>query len=158
MHAGGQDEKIGQIKNFFQKYFSVLAIFTGVLLFAFGPMLAYVLFGKVFIYSGEILQFSALFLVFNFLLQINFNILGGIGAIRRRAFVLAVGLPVNMILNFIFIQQLGARGSSLAVGLSWILLFVLSQRETSRYPSTPHYGFYIRNIIGLGAMGAVLNW
>ncbi len=54
--------------------------------------------------SGVILQYSALFIVCNFLLQINFQILAGIGRIQERVKILAIGLPINIILNLILIH------------------------------------------------------
>ena len=79
LHGRGDLEKITQLKNMFYKYFSVISIATSIFLFVFARELAVILFGQKFAFSGEIMMFSSLFLVFNILLSINFQILGGIG-------------------------------------------------------------------------------
>ena len=75
LHSKGAEEKISTIKTLFYKYFSVLAVATSMFMFVFGPTIASILFGEKFQMSGVILQYSAFFLICNFLLQINFQIL-----------------------------------------------------------------------------------
>ncbi len=75
-------------------------------MFVYGPAIANILFGAKFMMSGIILQYSAFFIVLNFMLQINFQILAGVGRIQERVKILGVGLVVNIILNIIFIHYL----------------------------------------------------
>lgn len=92
------------IKTLFYKYFAVLGIATSMFMFVFGPAIASILFGEKFLMSGVILQYSALFIVCNFLLQINFQILAGVGRIHERVKILLVGLIFNVILNIVLIH------------------------------------------------------
>jgi O-antigen/teichoic acid export membrane protein len=69
-----------------------------------GTALAVLFFGTKFLQSGEILMYSAVFLTFNLLVQINFQFLAGTGKIGSRARILAIVLPINIILNLIGIS------------------------------------------------------
>lgn len=75
MHRKWEYEKITTIKQIFTKYFIAIAFITNTL-FSFSDNNCLYTFGEKFLYSGVILQYSVFFLLFNFLLQINFNILG----------------------------------------------------------------------------------
>lgn len=69
----------------------------------FGSDFAVAFFGTKFAESGRILSWSAPFLVFNFLLQINFQIMAGTGRIKERLRILLVGLAFNVPLNLVLI-------------------------------------------------------
>lgn len=88
LHGKGDEEKITTIKTLFYKYFAILGIITSMFMFVFGPIIASILFGEKFLMSGVILQYSAFFIVCNFLLQINFQILAGVGRIKERVKIL----------------------------------------------------------------------
>lgn len=53
-------------------------------------------FGEKFKESGYVLLYSIGFLIFNFLLQINFNILAAIGQVKKRLRIVSMGLVVNI--------------------------------------------------------------
>jgi len=126
-------------------------------MFVFGPAIANVLFGLKFTMSGIILQYSAFFIVCNFLLQINFQILAGVGRIKERVKILGVGLIFNVILNLILIHLYGVVGSALAVGLSWIPLWYLSDRSTRMYSNGFDFIFFIKNLILTIIIGGI-SW
>lgn len=107
LHGKKNESKIIAIKGMFYKYFSMLGLVTGVFMFVFGPEISTILFGEKFRFSGTILQYSAFFIIFNFLLQIDFQILAGIGKIQKRVKILSIGLVVNIVLNFVLIKQFG---------------------------------------------------
>lgn len=127
------------------------------LMFVFGPAIANILFGEKFMMSGVILQYSAFFIVLNFLLQINFQILAGVGRIHERVKILLVGLTVNIILNLILIHLYGVVGSALAVGLSWIPIWYLSDRTTRMYSNGFDFAFFMKNLLLTTIIG-VLSW
>ncbi|MCH2188529.1 oligosaccharide flippase family protein, partial [Candidatus Gracilibacteria bacterium] len=127
MHSKGHIEKIRQIKSIFLKNFIAVGIAFNILFFVFSEIIAFILFGEKFIESGVILKYSILFLVFNFMLQINFNIMAGIGKIKDRVKIISIALVFNFIMNFILIQHIGVYGAALATGMGWILIFVLSE-------------------------------
>lgn len=92
-------------------------------------------------------------MVFNFLLQINFQILAGIGKIRERLRILLIGLAVNVPLNLLFIPVFGAAGSALAVGMSWIPLWHLSHKECgAAYSLDFEWKYFMRNVFFLAAV------
>ena len=104
LHSKGDEGKIATIKTLFYKYFAVLGVVTSMFMFVFGPAIASILFGEKFTMSGIILQYSALFIACNFLLQINFQILAGVGRIHERVKILFVGLIFNVVLNIVLIH------------------------------------------------------
>lgn len=126
-------------------------------MFVFGPAIANVLFGLKFTMSGIILQYSAFFIVCNFLLQINFQILAGVGRIKERVKILGVGLIFNVILNLVLIHLYGVVGSALAVGLSWIPLWYLSDRSTRMYSNGFDFVFFIKNLVLTFIIGGI-SW
>jgi O-antigen/teichoic acid export membrane protein len=146
LYGRGDNEKITMLKNLFYKYFSVISIAVSLFLFVFAQELAIILFGQKFLESGIIMMYSSFFLVFNILLQINFQILGGTGQAQGRVKILGIGLFINIALNLILIKHLGSRGSSLAVGLSWIPLWLMSLYATRQWPLHFDWRFFLKNI------------
>lgn len=126
-------------------------------MFVFGPTFATILFGEKFLMSGIILQYSAFFIVLNFLLQINFQILAGVGRIQERVKILGIGLAFNIALNLVFIHFYGVAGSALAVGLSWIPIWYLSDRATRMYSSGFDFAFFSKNFALTAVIGG-LSW
>lgn len=140
------DEKIKTIKTMFFKYFWAIGIITSVFMFVYAKDLAIILFWIKFAKSWIILQYSIFFLVFNFLMQINFQILAWIGKIKDRVKILAVGLAFNIPLNLVLIEYIGVEWSSLAVWLSWLPIFYLSNRATKKYSWKFDYSFFLKNL------------
>lgn len=97
--------------------------------------------------SGVILQYSAFFIICNFLLQINFQILAGVGRIQERVKILSVGLVVNIVFNLLLIRTMGVVGSALAVGISWIPIWYLSHHATRMYSNGFDKIFFIKNLL-----------
>lgn len=157
LHGKWDEEKIATIKTLFYKYFAVIGAFTGMFMFVFGPEIAQILFGEKFAMSGTILQYSAFFIVLNFLLQINFQILAGVGRIHERVKILTVGLIINVILNLILIHYYGVVGSALAVGLSWIPIWYMSDRTTRMYSHGFNFWFFLKNLTLISIIGG-LSW
>lgn len=138
--------KIKIIMTMFYKYFAVMWIIVSAFMFIFANEFAVVFFWEKFIKSWEILRYSILFLVFNFLFQINFQILAWIGKIKTRVKILAIWLLVNIPLNLVFIKLLWVNWSSLAVWLSWIPVFILSYIATKEFFGWFDFKFFIKNI------------
>lgn len=148
--------KIATIKTMFYKYFASIWVIVGSFMFIFSKEIAIVLFGQKFEYSWTVLAYSVFFLIFNFLLQINFQILAWIWKIQDRVKTLSVWLVINLTLNILLIPKLGASWSSLAVWLSWIPIFYLSHYFTRDYFNWFDWKFFFKNIIATFVLSTVI--
>ncbi|PZM83942.1 hypothetical protein DLH72_03030 [Candidatus Gracilibacteria bacterium] len=127
LYSKGEKEKINFLKNKFINIFLLIGIIFNGFMFIFAENIAFVLFGENYIESGIILRYSILFLIFNFLLQINFNLMAGIGEVKQRAKILTIAIFFNFVLNFILIKFIGVYGAALATGIGWILIWFLTE-------------------------------
>ena len=149
LHAKKDYKKIKLVKQIFQKNFIAIALAFNILFFVFWPVIAYILFWEKYIFSWEILRFSILFLVFNFLLQINFNILAWTWKVKERLKIISIALIFNFILNIILIKytQL-AYWAAIATAMWWVLIWILSEIKLGKkYFSWFDYKFLTKNII-----------
>ncbi len=150
LHAVWEYKKIKLIKQVMQKNFIAVALAFNVLFFVFSEIIAYILFWEKYIESWNILEYSILFLTFNFLLQINFNILAWIWKVKERLKIILIALIFNFILNIILIQYMWVYWAALATSFGWILIWVLSEFKLSKkYLSHFDYKFLTKNIIFL---------
>jgi O-antigen/teichoic acid export membrane protein len=123
-----------------------LILALNILFFVFAELIAYVLFGEKFIESWKILQYSILFLIFNFLLQINFHIFAWIGKIKERLKIILIAIVFNIITNYILIWSIGVYGAALSTWLGWILIWILSEiRLDAIYRSKWDIIFLLKN-------------
>ncbi len=127
MHGKWDISKIQLLKNIFTKNFIAIGIMFNIFFFVFAQILAYTLFWEKFIESGNILQYSILLLIFNFLLQINFNILAGIWKVKERVKIIFIAVVFNFIMNIILINILWVYWAALATGFGWLLIFILTE-------------------------------
>ena len=127
MHAKKDYKKIKLVKEILSKNFIAVAIAFNILMFVFAESIAYTLFWEKYITSWLILQYSILFLVFNFLLQINFSILAWIWRITDRVKIILVAIAFNFILNIIFIKTIWVYWAALASWLWWSLIYIMSE-------------------------------
>lgn len=139
--------KLRTIHQQFSLYFSIIGIWLGIFMFQHGEALAIGFFGEKFRTSGTILAYSAFFLIFNLLVQINFQFLAGTGRIKSRIKILLSVLLINIILNIVLIQKMWVQGSALAVWLSWIPLWFLSFLATQSHQSRFDWIAFGKNII-----------
>lgn len=153
LYSRGDKGKIQLIYARFSLYFSIIAVWISLFFFQFWEELSILLFTEKFAISGTILKFSAFFLIFNLLAQINFQILSGTGRIKDRAKILLIILPINIILNVILIKVfhslpdgLAVYGSALAVWITWIPLWYLTQRATREYQWSWDTWLLLKNI------------
>ncbi len=150
LHAKKEFNKIKLVKQIFQKNFLAVWIAFNILFFVMAPIIAYILFGTKFIESWTILRYSILFLTFNFLLQINFNILAWIWQIKTRVKIISIALIFNFITNLIFINLIWVYWAALATWIGWIIIWVLSEYYLwKKYLTKFDYIFLIKNIIFL---------
>ena len=150
LHSKKQYEKITLIKQIFQKNFASIAIAFNILFFVLAEIIAFVLFWEKFVKSWAILQYSILFLVFNFLLQINFNILAGIWKVKERMKIILAAVVLNTILNIILIHFIWVSWAALATWIWWIFIWLLSEVTLwKKYFTQMNYSFLIKNIASM---------
>lgn len=156
----GRDDKIKMwiIHKEFTLYFSIIGIWLSAFFFFFGETLAILFFGEKFRESWIILGYSAFFFIFILLVQINFQFLAGTGKIWERAKIFTIILPINIILNYIFIKTIGVEWSALAVWLSWIPLWYLSYRATKIHNSWFNWFEFLKNIGLIFVTITILYW
>jgi len=158
LHAEKNYEKIKLVKQIMQKNFIAIALSFNILFFVFAEIIAYILFWWDYIDSWKILKYSILFLTFNFLLQINFNILAWIGKVKERLKIISIALVFNFILNIILINWIDfvnfkwiwVEWAALATWLGWVLIWVMSEIKLwKKYISKFDYKFFAKNIVSL---------
>lgn len=127
MHSKWEHNKIKITKSMFQKNFLAIWIAFNLLFFVFSETIAFILFWEKFIKSGTILQYSILLLVFNFLFQVNFNIMAWIGKVKERLKIISIAVLFNTIANIILINSIWVYGAALATSIWWVLIWILSE-------------------------------
>ncbi|PID87558.1 hypothetical protein CSB07_01155 [Candidatus Gracilibacteria bacterium] len=159
LHSKGEIEKIKTTKEIFIKVFLAVGLMFNIFFFVFAEKIAFILFGEKYLTSGIILKYSVLFLIFNFLLQINFNIMAGIGKLKERVKILGLAIIFNTILNMAFIKLFGVAGAALATAFGWILIFVLSEISLGKkYRVNFDFKIIFKNIIFLGVGGILFYY
>lgn len=149
-------DKITLIRSIFTKNFLAFSVVFSILFFVFAKEIAFILFGPKYEMSGVILQYSTPFLVFNFLLQINFNILAANGKVVQRLHIILIAIVFNTILNFILIQTLWVVGAALATGCGWILIYFLSNRYLKEFSAPFDFTYFFKNISLFAVIWTVL--
>lgn len=150
----GEEGKVRTIHAFTYELFSILGLMMTSFFILFGTTLTTTLFGPGYETSGRILLYSAPFLLFNFLLQIDFQILGASGRPKTKMFILLAGVGLNLITNYIFLSLWGVVGSAFASGIWWVFIWCLSFRQTRQFASSFRWSIFWQNIIWIG----LLTW
>lgn len=153
MHSKWEYEKIKQVKEIFTKNFLVVWIAFNILFFVFAEIIAYILFWEKFIQSWIILKYSILFLIFNFLAQINWNILAWIWRIKERVKIILIAIVINFITNLILIHYIWVYWSSLATWIWWFIIWILWEYYLWKQFYTPfNYKYLFKNTISICIM------
>jgi stage V sporulation protein B len=156
-------EKIRSIFRIFSSYLGVLMLWVAGFFVMTGPHLAGLLFGEEYLSSGVALYYIAPFLVLNALIQVNFQILGWLGHIRKRISILGWTLLVNLILSLVVILGYkytyipfpsGSAAASCAVGASWICMWYLSYRAIREHAHGFDWRFFWNNMVVV----LILTW
>jgi len=147
MVAKKEIDKIKLIKSIITKNFLAFSIVFSILFLVFWQIIAIILFWEKFLNSWIILQYSILFLSFNFLLQINFNILAANWKLKERLKIIIIALVFNIILNFLLIKLIWVNWAALATWLGWVLIFILSELKLKEYRNKLDYKYLFKNTI-----------
>lgn len=120
--------KILLLKEILMNNFIIIAIIFSIFSFIFAEPIALILFWNKFALSGAILQYSVLFVVFNMLMIINFNILAGIWKAKEKTKIILIAIIFNTISNYVLIQFLWIYGAALATGFWWLIMWILGEK------------------------------
>lgn len=145
-YGANRMQEITTIASTFARVFSILGLLTISVTVLYAEGSGVFFFGDKFRESGYILLYSIGFIIFNFLLQINFNLLAAVGKVKARLRITSMGLVVNLLLNLVLIHFFGAEGSAFAVGASWVFLWYLSYRETREYHDPFSWKTFFKNL------------
>ncbi len=149
-----EDKKVIAIHAFCYELFSIVAIMMTSFFMLFGDILTTTLFGEGYEMSGRILLYSSPFLLFNFLMQVDFQILSASGRPRTKMFILLAGVGLNLVTNYVFIHLWWVVGSAFASGIGWLFIWSLSFYQTRQFASTFRWPIFWQNIIGV----ILLSW
>ena len=153
--------KITTIYKIFSTYMATIMLWVWWFFILTGPAIAGLLFGWAYLTSWEALYFIAPFLFLNVLIQLNFQILSGLGHIRKRIWILFWTLIINSILTLSFILGYkynilpfpsGSSAASFWVGLSWIFMWILSYRSIREYWKWFDWKFFLWNAFSIAAL------
>lgn len=147
MVAKQEFEKIKLIKSIFTKNFISFSISFSILFLVFAWVISNILFWNKFFMSWVILQYSILFLSFNFLLQINFNILAANWKVKERLNIILIAIIFNTILNYILLKYMWVVWAALATWCWWILIYILSEVKLKEYHYDFDYKYLFKNIL-----------
>ncbi len=147
MFSKWEYNKIRLIKEIFVKNFLAIWIAFNILFFVFSEIIAFTLFWEKFIESWVILKYSILLLIFNFLLQINFNIMAGIWKVKERVKIISIAIVFNFIMNIILINYIWVYWAALATWIGWILIWWLWEYFLwKKYRVSLNYKFLTKNL------------
>lgn len=147
LDAQQQGEKIRYIKALFQKHFLVISWAFSTLFFIFAPSISYMLFGEKFLMSWVILQYSVLFIIWNFLLRVNHILLAASGRIKTRLYIVIISIAINVVLNYIFISILWVVWAALATGISWVIIWIITEYYLRDYKAKFDFLYIGKNFL-----------
>lgn len=159
-----EHKKFSLFQNILYKYLSLFWVSLGAVFFVLWEPIAVVLFGEKFLYSGTLIWYMWLFLVFSMLYTINYGIMAWLGLAKERVKTLALGLLVNIILNLVFILVFGwgLVWAVVASAVSWVFLRLYSLYYVYGYQKI-HFDWYFLSknilvIIGLISLMSIYAW
>jgi len=143
-----QTWKLSLMINLFLKYFVIFWIYFWLFIALFWTVIAFILFWKKFIPSGQLLFYSGWFIFINILIQIFFPILAGLGKIKQRVKILWLAALINFILNLFLIPHIGIIWAIISTIIGWIIIAILSGKEILKewIKFNLDWKFYLKNI------------
>ena len=158
LYSKKEYKKIKLIKKIFAENFLLIWIMFNTFFFIFAEIIAYTLFWEKFLISWTILKYSILFLIFNFLLAINFNILSWIWEVKNRVKIVLIAIIFNFILNLILISYIWVYWAALATWFGWVLMYILSEYFLrKKYKIKFNYILIFKNIFLISFLAYIVN-
>jgi len=157
LHSKWENDKITLVKSIFTNNFLIIGLAFNIFLFTFSLPIAYVLFWIKYLTSGVILQYSVLFLVFNFLLQINFSILAWVWKVKERLKIVLAAVWINFVTNIIFIYLFWVIWAAIATWIGWIYMWGATEYFTrDDYPLKLDKINIIKNVLFLWVLSFII--
>ena len=150
----GEERKVVAIHAFCYELFSIVGLMMASFFILFWDTLTTTLFGDGYATSARILLYSSPFLLFNFLLQIDFQILSASGRPKTKMYILLAWVCLNMVTNYIFLRLWGVVGSAFASGIGWLFIWILSFQQTKKYAASFRWPIFFQNLVGI----ILLSW
>ncbi len=153
-----QTWKLSIMLNMFIKYFWVLGVYYWVFIALFWPTIAFILFWKKFIPSGELLLYSGWFIFVNILISIFFPILAGLGKIKERVKILWIAAWVNFILNLFLIPKIWIIWAIISTIIWWIIIASLAIIEVLKQwiELKIDWKFSLKNLLLAGILWVII--
>ena len=119
-------KKLHLLKEILINYFTIFAISFGGFIALWWPHIAVILFGQQFLYSGQLLQLGAAFLLFPIITTICMQFLAGQWSMKRRVLIILIATTINIILNILLIPVLKERWGIIATIIARWCMYLLS--------------------------------
>lgn len=117
-------KKMGSMQWFFYTYLSIFALTLSWLFFVLWPEINIVLFGAKFLFSGKLLSLWWLFILFPVLWLYNYHVLGWLGLVKKRTYIIVKAAIINLILNYVGARYFGLYGIVVWTILINIFIFI----------------------------------
>ena len=132
-HNKNNYQKLRLLISFLYKYILIFSISVCMLLLVFWEVLAVVLFWEDFLYSGTILNYLALFAIFQLIFSINLSFIWWIGKNYINRNILMIALIINILLNLVFIYFYWAFWAWIATWITWTFIALSSFYFVCKY-------------------------
>lgn len=153
-------EKLGSLKNLLYKYGILFALSISWILMVFWQEIATIFFTTKFLISGQLVRYIAPLLVFNLLFLINFGFLAGLGKVKQRVKIVAIGFIANLVSNILllWVFKIWLIGGVISMWLGRMILRYLSFRIINQHQKIEiDRKFLIKNISILAWMSIILR-
>jgi len=127
LNAEWKTKEILKIKHIFQKYFLTFWISFTSFMFVFAIPITTALFWEKYSQSGAILQYSILFLTWNFLLHFNYIILSSSWKAKQRLKIVCNAIIINFLMNYFLISFIWVYWAAIATGIWWIIIWLWTE-------------------------------
>lgn len=128
LSAKNKKTEVAILQNFLYSYVGVFTFALLAFLIALWPIIASVLYGIKFIDSGSLLYVWGIIILFQTILPINFSILAWLGKVKQRVLIFLCVWPINVILNYFFMQFWWLIGVIISTIIWWIIMIIWSGR------------------------------
>lgn len=132
-HNKNNYEKLKLLINFLYKYVIIFSISVCVLLLVFWEVVSVVLFWQDFLYSWTLLNYLAIFWIFQLIFSLNLPFISGIWKNYINRNILVLALIFNVLLNIILIYFYWALWAWIATWFTWFFIALATFYFANKY-------------------------